>query len=306
MLCVPCYMNITKAIIPVAGLGTRLLPATKAQPKEMLTIVDKPVIQYIVEEAVRSGIKQIFFITSQTKRAVEDHFDYNFELEYRLKKAKKKESLKTIQALSKLADFIFIRQKEPKGNGDAILCAKEFVKNEPCAVMFGDDIIDAKTPGLSQLIKVFQKYGDSVIAVQRVPKKEIQHFGSVKVVRLEERIYQVEAIVEKPEPENAPSNLGVVGRYIITPELIRKLEEVHLARGKELGITDAFRALLKIKPVYACEFEGKWYTCGDKIGFLKANFAFALKNKNLRKEIKKFLRTLPSPLIKGEIKRGLF
>jgi len=283
-------MNITKAIIPVAGLGTRFLPLTKAQPKEMLPLVDKPVIQCIVEEAVEAGIRQIFFITSQTKRALEDHFDYNFELEYRLRQAGKEKDLKAIRKLHKLAQFIFIRQTAPKGSGDAILCAKEFVKNEPCAVLFGDDIIDAKEPCLGQLIKVFEKYGDPVIAVKEVPKKEIRHFGAVKVVKLEERVYQVKEIVEKPAPENAPSNLGVVGRYIITPELIQELARVRPEKGKELYLTDAFQALLKKRPVYACQFEGEWYTFTSKQGFLKANIAFAMKDRNLKKELKNFLR----------------
>ena len=295
-------MKITKAIIPVAGLGTRFLPATKAQPKEMLTIVDKPAIQYIVEEAVASGIKQIFLITSQSKRALEDHFDYNFELEYRLKKAKKIEALKTVHRLSQLADFIFIRQKEPVGCGDAILCAKEFVKNEPCAIMFGDDIIDSQEPCLKQLIKVYNKYRDSVIAVSPVPKKEIEQFGVIKGVKVEDRVYQVKKIVEKPKPSEAPSSLAVVGRYIVTPELLKELENFSAKGGsvsggkpkssKEIGITDGLQALMKKRPLYACEIKGKWYTCGDKLGFLKANLVFGLKDKKIKKELKHFLQEI--------------
>jgi len=285
-------MKITKAIIPVAGLGTRFLPATKAQPKEMLTIVDKPAIQYIVEEAVASGIKQIFLITSQSKRALEDHFDYNFELEYRLKKAKKTEALKTVHQLSQLADFIFIRQKEPAGCGDAILCAKEFVKNEPCAIMFGDDIIDSKEPCLKQLIKVYNKYKDPVIAVSPVSKKEIEQFGVIKGVKVEDRIYQVKKIVEKPKPFEAPSNLAVVGRYIVTPELLKELENFKPKPSKEKGITDGLEALMKKRPLYACEIKGEWYTCGDKLGFLKANLVFGLKDKKIKKELKRFLQEI--------------
>ncbi|MBL7141542.1 UTP--glucose-1-phosphate uridylyltransferase GalU [Patescibacteria group bacterium] len=280
---------ITKAIIPVAGLGTRFLPATKAQAKEMLPLVDRPVIQYVVEEAVASGIKQIFLITSHTKRAVEDHFDYNFELEYRLRQAGKKKALKTVHQIHKLAKFIIIRQREPRGNGDAILCAKEFVKNEPCAVLFGDDVIDSRKPCLAQLIKVFEKYGDPVIAVKRVRKKEIQHFGSVKVVGLEKNVYQVQKIVEKPKPDRAPSNLGIVGRYIITPELLQKLALVRPGKGKEILLTDAFKDLLKKRPVYACEFEGDWYTFGSKQSFLQANIVFGLKDKEIRRGLKRFL-----------------
>jgi len=285
-------MTITKVIIPVAGLGTRFLPATKAQPKEMLTIVDKPAIQYIVEEAVASGIKQIFLITSQSKRALEDHFDYNFELEFRLKKAKKTEALKTVHRLSRLADFIFIRQKEPVGCGDAILCAKEFIKNEPCAIMFGDDIIDSQEPCLKQLIRVYNKYKDSVIAVSPVPKKEIKQFGVIKGLKLEDRVYQVKEIIEKPKPSEAPSNLAVVGRYVVTPELLKELENFKPKPGEEKGITDGLQALMKKRPLYACEIKGEWYTCGDKLGFLKANLVFGLKDKKIGKELRGFLRKI--------------
>lgn len=283
-------MNITKAIIPVAGLGTRFLPATKSQPKEMLTIVDKPVIHYVVEEAVASGIKQIFLITSSTKRAIEDYFDYNFELEYRLKRAKKTKALESIRHLHQMAEFVFIRQKEPKGFGDAILCAKEFVKDEPCAVMLGDDIVDSKVPCLIQLINVFKRYGDPVIAVKRVKKSEIKHFGSIRGIQVEKRVYQVNKIVEKPRPERAPSNLGAVGRYIITPELIKALARFNLRKVKEFGIVEGFDILLtKKKPVYACEFEGSWYTMGNKQGFIQANIVFGLKDKEIRKDLRKFL-----------------
>ena len=283
-------MKITKAIIPVAGLGTRFLPVTKSQPKEMLPIVDKPAVQYIVEEAVASGIKQIFLITSSTKRSIEDYFDYNFELEYRLKKAKKLKALQSIRRLSNLAEFIFIRQKEPTGNGDAILRAYEFVKNEPCAVMFADDIIDSRIPCLAQLIKVFEKYQDSVIAVKRIKKSEMKHFGSVKVVPLEKRVYQIKDIIEKPSPGKAPSNLGVVGRYIMTPDLLEALLKFKPKKGKEKGITDGLNAVLKKHPVYACEFEGDWYTIGSKEGFLQANIIFGLKDKEIKKNLKSFLK----------------
>ncbi len=285
-------MKITKAIIPVAGLGTRFLPATKAQPKEMLPLLDKPVIQNIVEEVVASGIKQIFLITSHTKRAVENHFDFNFELETRLKQAGKKKALETVRRIHKMADFIVIRQQQQRGTADAILCAQEFIKNEPCAVLFGDDIVDSKKPCLKQLIDVFEKYGDPVLAVKRVPKKEIRHFGSIKAVKLEQKIYQVKKIVEKPKPGKAPSNLGVVGRYIITPELVKCMKSIPYKKGKEAGISDAFNLFLKTKPAYACEFDGDWYTFGGKQGFLQANIAFALKDKEMRKDLKKFLKNI--------------
>lgn len=282
---------ITKAIIPVAGMGTRFLPATKSQPKEMLTVVDKPVIQYVVEEAIASGIKQIFLITSSTKRAIEDYFDYNFELEYRLKRAKKINALKNIRYLHQMAEFIFIRQKEPKGFGDAILCAKEFVKNEPCAVMLGDDIIDSKKPCLAQLIDVFKRYGDPVIAVKRVKKSEIKQFGCIGGIQVEEKVYQVNKIVEKPSPKKAPSNLGIVGRYIITPEVIESLIKFKPKKGGEFGLVEGFDILLtKKKPIYACEFAGEWYTIGDKQGFLQANIALGLKDKEISKDLKIFLK----------------
>jgi len=285
-------MKITKAVIPVAGLGTRFLPATKSQPKEMLPLLDKPVIQWVVEEAVASGIEQIFLITSHTKRAIEDHFDFNFELESYLKKAKKARALETVRKIHKLAEFIVIRQKEPRGNADAILCAKEFIKNEPCAILFGDDIIDSSYPCLSQLIKVFQKYKDPVLAVKKLKKKEIHSFGCIKGINLESGVYQIKEIVEKPKPEKAPSNLGIVGRYIITPEIVEEM--IFLSRfnslKKEYGATDVFKSFLKKKPVYACEFKGEWYTFGSKQGFLKANIAFALKDKKINQEIKNFLK----------------
>ncbi len=286
-------MKITKAIIPAAGLGTRFLPATKSQPKEMLTVVDKPVIQYIIEEAVDSGIKQIFLITSHTKKSLEDYFDYNFELEERLKKTGKTDALKSIRRLHDLAEFIFIRQKQPKGTGDAILCAKDFVKNEPCAIMFGDDIIDGESPCLGQLIKVFKKYNGPVIGVKRIKRSEIKNFGSTKVIPLEKRVYQVQKIVEKPKPEEAPSNLGIVGRYIITPEFLKELVLARPQKGGEIWINSAFESLfIKKKPIYACEFEGDWYTIGDKQGFLQANIALGLKDKEMGEGLRRFLKKI--------------
>lgn len=284
---------ITKAIIPVAGLGTRFLPATKSQPKEMLTVVDRPVIHYVVEEAVAAGIKQIFLITSSTKRAIEDYFDYNFELEYWLKKRKKTKALKSIRPIHHMAEFIFIRQREPKGFGDAILCAKEFVKDEPCVVMLGDDIVESRKPCTAQLIDVYKRYGDTVIAVKRVKKNEIKSFGSIGGIKVEDRVYQLNKIVEKPKPERAPSLLGIVGRYVITPDIISELELIKPAKGKEVLLTDAFARLLnKKKPLYACEFKGEWYTVGSKESFLQANIALGLKDKEIKTELKKFLRKI--------------
>lgn len=284
-------MKITKAIIPVAGLGTRFLPATKSQPKEMLTVVDKPVIHYVVKEAVAAGIKQIFLITSSTKRAIEDYFDYNFELEYWLKTRKKIKALKTLRPIHRMAEFIFIRQREPKGFGDAILCAKEFVKNEPCAVMLGDDIIDSKKSCIGQLINVYKRYGDSVIALNRVKQSQIQHFGSVGGIKIENRVYQIKKIVEKPQLGRAPSNLAVTGRYVITPELINELDKIKVPKGSEFGIVEGFQAILRQKrPLYGCEFKGEWYTVGSKESFLQANIALGLKDKEVSKDLKKFLK----------------
>lgn len=280
-----------KAILPVAGFGTRFLPATKAQPKEMLTIVDKPVVQYIVEEVVASGIKEIILVTSQSKRAVEDHFDRNLELEHFLKKKNKKAALEEVRRISEMANFYYVRQKEMTGNGDAVLCAKNLIGNEPCAVLFGDDIIDSKIPCLKQMIKVFEKYGDPVIAVERVSKKDIQSYGSVEVVKLEKRVYQIKRIIEKPRPKEAPSNLGVVGRYIITPEVLTALEKLRPKIKGELGMTDALQFLLKNnRPVYAYEFEGLRFDCGNKLGMLKAAIHYGLKHKEIGPQCRKWLK----------------
>jgi UTP--glucose-1-phosphate uridylyltransferase len=271
-----------KAILPVAGLGTRFLPITKSIPKEMLVLIDKPVIQYIVEEVILSGIKEIVLITSRNKRMIEDYFDRNFELEYYLAKAKKKKLLKEIRKISEMANFYFIRQKELMGNGDAILQAKNLIGNEPAAVVFGDDIIEAKVPTLKKMIKIFEKYKDPVIAIKRVPKNEIKNYGSVEVIKLKEKgVYQIKKIIEKPKLSKAPSNFAVVGRYIITPEVIEILENLKpkfKKIKKELGLTDAFQNLLKKnRAIYGYEVEGFRFDCGNKKGLLKAIFYYSKK-----------------------------
>ncbi|MFH1047923.1 MAG: UTP--glucose-1-phosphate uridylyltransferase GalU [Patescibacteria group bacterium] len=271
-------MKIRKAIIPVAGMGTRFLPATKAQPKEMLSLVDKPVIQYIVEEAVAAGIEQIIFITSQTKRALEDHFDTNFELETRLKEKGKNKELAEVQAISTLANFIYIRQKEPRGDGHAILQAKDIVGDEPCAVLFGDDIVDHDVPCIGQLMKIYEKYRDPVIAVQRIPKQDISGYGVIAGTELGERTHEVTGFVEKPKPEEAPSDLAVIGKYIITPEVFEELEKEPAGKDNEIRLADAFIALLGKRSVYAYEFEGTRYDCGNKMQFLTAAVDFGLKH----------------------------
>jgi UTP--glucose-1-phosphate uridylyltransferase len=276
-------MKIRKAIIPVAGLGTRFLPATKAQPKEMLTLVDKPVIQYIVEDAVAAGIEQIIFVTSQTKRAIEDHFDHNFELETRLREKGKLKELAEVEHISELASFAYIRQKNPLGDGHAILMAKDFVGEEPCLVLFGDVVVQSKVPCVKQMIEVYDRYQDSVIAVQRVPKKEISKYGVIAGRQVSARTYEVSELVEKPKPEEAPSDLAIIGRYIITPEIFRALEKAKPSVGGEIRLIDAFRAIKGRRSVYAYDFEGSWYDCGDKLQFLVATVDYGLQHPEINK-----------------------
>ncbi len=273
------HMTIKKAIIPVAGMGTRFLPATKAQPKEMLSLVDKPVIQYIVEEAVAAGIEQVIFITSQTKRALEDHFDTNFELETRLEKKGKKELLKKVREVTNLAQFVYIRQKEPRGDGHAILHARDLIgKDEAVAVLFGDDIVDHEVPCIKQLMNVYEKYRDPVIAVQRIPKKDISQYGVIAGTDMGNRTYEVTGFVEKPKPEEAPSDLAVIGKYIITPEIFEELEKEPAGKGGEIRLADAFINLLGKRSIYGYEFEGTRYDCGNKMHFLTAAIDYGLKH----------------------------
>ena len=283
---------ITKVIIPVAGLGTRFLPATKAQPKEMLPIIDKPVIQYLVEEASDSGISDVIFVTGRGKRAIEDHFDFSPELESALLFKNKKEAFKEIRSISKLARFSYVRQNLPNGDGDAILCAAHLLApDEPVGVLFGDDIVDSKVPCLLQMEEVFDKYGDVVVALDTVPKSEVKHYGVVKAVKISKNVYEIKDIVEKPDPKDTPSNLIIVGKYIITPKVFTELRKLKKeSRGGEVIMAEAFRNLLKEKPIYGLKFEGRRYDCGSKIGFLKATVDFALKHATFRKEFKKYLK----------------
>lgn len=274
-------MKIRKAIIPVAGMGTRFLPATKAQPKEMLSLVDKPVIQYIVEEAVASGIEQVIFITSQTKRAIEDHFDTNYELETRLEEKGKKDLLEKVREVTKLASFVYTRQHEPKGDGHAILQAKDLIGDEAVAVLFGDDLVDHEVPCIKQLMDVYEKYRDPVIAVQHIPKKDISGYGVVDAVETAPRTYEVKGFVEKPKPEEAPSDLAVIGKYIITPEVIEALTTAGASVGGEIRLADAFISLLGKRSIYAYDFEGTRYDCGNKREFLKAAIDFGLKHEEV-------------------------
>ena len=280
---------ITKCIIPVAGFGTRFLPVTKAQPKEMLPIVDKPILQFLVEEAVASGIKDIIFVTGRGKGSIEDHFDCSFELEYNLVEKGKQQLLKEVRRISELANFFYVRQPRPLGDGHAILCAKEFVGNEPVAVLFGDDIVDAKTPCLKQLMNVFEKYNNSVIALERIPKKDVSRFGVVGAIELDKRTYEIKKFVEKPPVEKAPSNLSFVGKIILTPDFFEILEKHPNASG-EIRLADAFiEGLKQNKPLYGYEFEGRRYDCGSKLGFLEATVDFALKHPEVSSDFRKYL-----------------
>jgi UTP--glucose-1-phosphate uridylyltransferase len=283
---------VTKAVIPVAGLGTRFLPATKAQPKEMLTVIDKPVIQYVVEEAIASGIRDIVLITGQNKRAIEDHFDRNFELESRLKEQGKLGTLHEVKEITKLANFIYIRQKEPRGDGHAILEAESLLRGEPFAVMTGDDIIDSPKPTLGELIKIYQEFGAPVVAACPVPKKEISHFGVIGGTKIRPNLYKLNVVVEKPAVSRAPSNLAIVVRYILNDGCLDELKKIKLKPGQELRTADGFAQYIKKKAGYGYIINGTWYDCGSKLGLLQANTAFGLRHKDLKNDYKRYLKKL--------------
>ncbi|MGB9679764.1 MAG: UTP--glucose-1-phosphate uridylyltransferase GalU [Thermoanaerobacteraceae bacterium] len=289
-------MRIKKAIIPAAGLGTRFLPATKAQPKEMLPIVDKPTIQYIVEEAVESGIEDILIITGRNKRAIEDHFDKSIELEMELKKKEKNGLLELIEDITNMVDIHYIRQKEPKGLGHAIYCAKAFVGDEPFAVLLGDDIVDAQIPVLKQMIEIYERYNCSIIGVQEVPHEDVSKYGIVDGSLINERLYQVNNLVEKPKKQNSPSNIAILGRYIITPKIFDILENTEPGAGGEIQLTDALKTLLNYEAIYAYNFIGKRYDVGDKLGYLMATVEFALKREDLKEPFSKYLLSIAENL----------
>ncbi|MFJ8246334.1 UTP--glucose-1-phosphate uridylyltransferase GalU [Peribacillus asahii] len=280
--------KVRKAIIPAAGLGTRFLPATKAMPKEMLPIVDKPTIQYIIEEAVASGIEDIIIITGKGKRAIEDHFDNAFELEANLMEKNKIELLEKVQAPSKV-DIHYIRQKEPKGLGHAVWCARKFIGNEPFAVLLGDDIVQAETPCLRQLMDEYDKTLSSVIGVQTVPAEETYRYGIIDPSEQNGRCYQVNNFVEKPKKGTAPSNLAIMGRYILTPEIFMFLEKQETGAGGEIQLTDAIQKLNQIQRVFAYDFEGKRYDVGEKLGFIQTTIEFALQHKEIKDDLLRFL-----------------
>lgn len=284
--------KVRKAVIPAAGLGTRFLPATKATPKEMLPIVDKPTIQYIVEEALASGIEEILIITGRSKRAIEDHFDRSIELELNLENSGKTKELEMVKEISGIR-IHYIRQKEPRGLGHAILCAKQFIGDEPFAVLLGDDVVDAQVPALKQLINVYDKTGASVLGVQEVPLEKVSSYGIVaSQPTAEERTFIVNDMVEKPAVEEAPSRLAVLGRYVITPEVFAILEQTPPGRGNEIQLTDALKVLAKEQAMYAYNFEGRRYDVGDKQGFLEATVEMALKRPDLRDKFMAYLKDI--------------
>lgn len=284
-------MKVRKAIIPAAGLGTRFLPATKAQPKEMLPIVDKPTIQYIIEEAVASGIEEILIITGRNKKCIEDHFDKSVELEMELEKNHKDELLDMVRGISDMVDIHYIRQKEPRGLGHAILCAKAFVGNEPFAVLLGDDVVDSEVPCLKQLMDCYKEYKTSILGVQTVDRENVDKYGIVDGIHIEDRVYKVKNLVEKPSVEDAPSNVAILGRYIITPQIFDILSETKPGKGGEIQLTDALQTLIENEAMYAYNFEGRRYDVGDKLGFLQATIEFALKREELREPFMEYLNS---------------
>ena len=285
--------KIRKAIIPAAGLGTRFLPATKAQPKEMLPIVDKPTLQYIIEEAIESGIEEILIITGRNKKSIEDHFDRSVELELELEHKGKTEMLEMVKNISNMVDIHFIRQKEPKGLGHAIHCAKSFVGNEPFAVMLGDDIVyNEDKPCLRQLMDCYDEYKTSVLGVQTVPDTDVDKYGIVDGLKIEGRVAKVKGLVEKPAVDEAPSNMAILGRYIVTPSIFEILERTKPGKGGEIQLTDALLELMGEEAIYAYDFEGRRYDVGDKLGFLEATVEYALRKPELKDSFIEYLKTI--------------
>jgi len=287
--------EIRRGVFPAAGLGTRFLPATKAQPKEMLPLVDKPLIQYVVEEAVDAGIENLVIVTGRGKNAIEDHFDVSFELERILEDRGKSDLLKLVRAVSDMVNIAYVRQKEALGLGHAVMMAEDLVNREPFAVLLGDDVIEAEPPCIRQMIDVYERYRASVVAIMEVPRDETQRYGIIKGSPLEGeggRVYRVEDLVEKPSVDDAPSNLAIIGRYILTPGIFPALRGTGQGRGGEIQLTDGLRRLLSEEQVLAYRFQGRRYDAGEKLGFLKATVEFALKNSELGPEFRKYLKSL--------------
>ncbi len=288
--------KVRKAVFPAAGLGTRFLPATKAQPKEMLPIVDKPLIQYGVEEAIHSGIQNIIIVTGRGKSSIEDHFDVSFELEHLLESKNKSELLSMVRAISDMIDVSYVRQKEALGLGHAVLRAKELVGHEPFSVVLSDDIIASETPCIRQLLDVYDYYGASVLALMEVPPDQISAYGVVDAEPVldngrENRLFRIRNMVEKPKASDAPSNLAIIGRYILTPEIFECIESIQPGSGGEIQLTDALKYMLRNRPIYGLKFEGKRYDAGDKLGFLKATVEFALSRHDLGQQFREYLQT---------------
>ncbi|HDD4764837.1 TPA: UTP--glucose-1-phosphate uridylyltransferase GalU [Staphylococcus aureus] len=284
--------KIKKAIIPAAGLGTRFLPATKAMPKEMLPILDKPTIQYIVEEAARAGIEDIIIVTGRHKRAIEDHFDSQKELEMVLKEKGKSELLEKVQYSTELANIFYVRQKEQKGLGHAISSARQFIGNEPFAVLLGDDIVESEVPAVKQLIDVYEETGHSVIGVQEVPEADTHRYGIIDPLTKNGRQYEVKKFVEKPAQGTAPSNLAIMGRYVLTPGIFDYLKTQKEGAGNEIQLTDAIERMNNDNQVYAYDFEGERYDVGEKLGFVKTTIEYALKDDSMREELTRFIKEL--------------
>ncbi len=285
-------MKINKAVIPAAGLGTRFLPATKSSPKEMLPIIDKPAIQYVTEEAVQAGIFSILIITGRGKEAIENYFDVSFELEKILEERGKEEELKIVKEIARMADVFYVRQKEALGLGHAVLCAENWIGKEPFAVFLGDDIIFAETPCIKQMMDIFEEKNKSILGVMDVEREDTSKFGIIEGKKIDESLYEVTEIVEKPEPDESPSTTAVVGRYIFTPRIIDELKNTGKGLGGEIQLTDAIKSLLKKEKVYAYRFKGKRYDIGDKFGFIKATVEIALKREDLRKKFYEYLKEL--------------
>jgi UTP--glucose-1-phosphate uridylyltransferase len=285
--------KIRKAVFPAAGLGTRFLPATKAQPKEMLPLVDKPLIQYVIEEALHSGVDNIIIITGRGKNAIEDHFDVSFELEKTLEERGNTDLLEIVREVSSMANLAYVRQKQTLGLGHAVLTARDLISNEPFAVLLGDDIIDSEIPCLKQMIEVYERYdGAPVLAVQEVEGEAISRFGVIAGEEIAPDVFRITDMVEKPKPEDAPSNLAIIGRYILPPEIFPLIEQTPPGVGGEIQITDALRSLAKQRPFYGCRFKGKRHDAGDKLGFLQATVEFALKRPDLGKPFREYLKSL--------------
>ena len=287
-------MKLRKAVIPVAGLGTRFLPATKTVPKELLPIVDIPSIQYVVQEAVDAGIEEIIFVTGRGKDAIEDHFDEAPELEQLLTERGNHEMAKTLRRIAEMTEVVSVRQKKPLGLGHAVLCARDLVGDEPFAVMLADDLIDAEIPAIRQLIKIFEETTESVIALMEVPQAEVQQYGVIKGVEIKKRLYQVEATVEKPLAKDAPSRMAIIGRYVLRPEIFKILENLPPGRGGEIQLTDGLEQLVRERKIFGCEFVGDRYDIGDKFGFVRATVAYALKRPDLNDKVREYLKTIPN------------